>query len=93
VACGEKEMKTFRDGNTEQHLTRSGDIAQLIMGIGFNNEGEIAASAHNTGNGYIIRFPAHNCTQQDYYVCLDYAQAYDLILVLSAFKKDLGFRE
>ncbi len=84
-------MKTFRAGTTSMHLTRSGDIAQLIMGQGYRSEGEIAVSVHNTGNGYIARFPAHNCTEQDYYVCLDYGQAYDLILALSAFKKELGF--
>jgi len=47
----------------------------------------------STGNGFIAKFPSHRATHQDYYICLDYAQAYDLILALSAFKKELGFEE
>jgi hypothetical protein len=30
---------------------------------------------------------------QDYYVCLDYSQAYDLVLALSMFKEELGFKD
>jgi hypothetical protein len=46
----------------------------------------------DTGNGYIARFPPHSSTQQDYYICLTYDQARDLVLALSAFQEELGFR-
>jgi hypothetical protein len=43
----------------------------------------------DTGNGFIIKFPAWNCVTQDYYVCLDYAQMANLELAL----KDLNQNE
>ena len=84
-------MTTYRDGNTSQHVIRRDDTAIVVKGDGYYRPGEPSVELTNTGNGYIARFPAHNCTRQDYYVCLDYAQAYDLVLALSAFKKELGF--
>lgn len=78
---------------TRETILRDGDTANVIAGDGYyehvrNNS---LCEIRDTGNGYIIRFPATNCTQQDYYVCLDYSQAHDMILGLSAFKKELGF--
>jgi len=60
--------------------------------FGANFAGKVACSLENTGNGFIALFPSNSCTRQDYYVCLDYEQAYTLILALSAFKNDLGFK-
>lgn len=85
-------MKPYWDGNTSQDVVRDGDTSTVIKGHGYRNEGEASCELLNTGNGYIARFPAHNCTTQDYYVCLDYGQAYDLILALSAFKREMGFK-
>ena len=76
---------------TDETIVREDNVAKVIAGDGYYNPSHSLCEVTNTGNGYIIRFPAHNCTQQDYYVCLDYAQAYDMILGLSAFKEDLGF--
>lgn len=45
----------------------------------------------DTGNGFIALFHAVHSTQQDYYVCLDYSQARDLVLGLAEFKQELGF--
>lgn len=84
-------MTTYWDGNTSQRVLRYEDTAYVIKGDGYHDKGSAAVELTNTGNGYIAKFPAHNCTTQDYYVCLDYAQAYDLVLALSAFKKELGF--
>lgn len=41
----------------------------------------------DTGNGFIAKFPSHSSCHQDYYVCLDYAQAADLYLAFSKAKK------
>ena len=85
-------MTTYWDGNTSQEVFRDGDTSRVIMGHGYHDKGASSCVVQNTGNGYIAKFPAHNCTTQDYYVCLDYGQAYDLVLALSAFKKEMGFK-
>ena len=84
-------MTTYWIDNTSQEVVRKGDISAAIRGANYNRPGEPSVILENTGNGYIARFPASNCTTQDQYVCLDYSQAYDLILAFSAFKKELGF--
>lgn len=53
----------------------------------------VTAEIEDTGNGFIVCFPAVHSTQQDYYVCLDYSQARDLVLGLAEFKQALGFVE
>jgi len=68
----------------------SDNTAQIVERQG---PGETTCRVMNTGNGYIAHFPAPNCTMQDYYVCLDYSQAYDLVLALSMFKEELGFED
>jgi len=76
---------------TSQTVERHDDTSYVVMGSGYYKTGETAATAQDNGNVYIIKFFANNCTQQDYYVCLDYSQAHDMILALSEFKKELGF--
>ena len=79
--------------NTTQIVERQGDIAEVKTGPGYAWPGEVTCEVQNTGNGYIAFFPAPNFTMQDYYVCLDYTQARDLVLGLSMFKKELGFED
>ena len=79
--------------NTAQIVERQGDIAEVTTGEGYRHSGETLCKVMNTGNGYIAHFPAPNCTMQDYYVCLDHSQAYDLVLGLSMFKEELGFKD
>ena len=78
---------------TTEIIQRLGDSSRVVAGDGYHRVGETLCQVDNTGNGYIACFPSHRATHQDYYVCLDYAQTYDLILALSAFKKELGFAE
>jgi hypothetical protein len=80
----------FADMTTEI-IQRAGCTARVLAGQGYYRKGETLCQLEDTGNGYIAKFPSNRATHQDYYVCLDYAQAYDLILALSAFKKELGF--
>lgn len=75
----------------KEFTERSDDYSCVIAGEGYKRPGKVLCSLTNTGNGYIAHFPSSSSTQQDYYVCLDYAQAHDLILALSMFKKELGF--
>jgi len=84
-------MTTYWDGKTSQDVLRIDDTAMVIKGHGYHDMGATSVVLTNTGNGYIAKFPSHNSTSQDYYVCLDYGQAYDLVLAFSAFKKELGF--
>ena len=75
----------------KETVDRNGDYSCVIAGEGYKRPGKVLCSLTNTGNGYIAHFPSSSSTRQDYYVCLDYSQAHDLILALSAFKKELGF--
>lgn len=85
-------MTTYKDpSGTEQTVVRVWDAAEVKRGAGYSNPGTLSVRLENTGNGYIAYFPSHSPAWQDYYVCLSYDQAYDLILALSAFKKELGF--
>ena len=74
-------------------VKRVDNISIVFADEGYSRPGETLCKLENTGNGYIAYFPEHRATHQDYYVCLDYAQAYDLIMALSAFKKELGFAD
>ena len=69
------------------------DTTQVIRGRGYNRPGSIACEMDDTGNGFIARFPATSSTEQDYYVCLDYDQARNLVLALTPHAKELGFKE
>jgi hypothetical protein len=82
----------YTDGQTTDIVEVQPETAVVIAGPGYIDPGRVRCQITNTGNGYIAHFPAHRSTEQDYYVCLDYAQARDLILGLSAFKEELGFR-
>ena len=75
----------------KETVERIGDQSYVKAGKGYYRPTETLCHLENTGNGYIAYFPSNCATRQDYYVCLDYAQAHDLILALSAFKKELGF--
>ena len=78
--------------STEQIVIRKGDKSFVkAVGDNWSPNVDVLCSVKDTGNGYIAKFKSHSSCYQDYYVCLDYAQAYDLILGLSAFKKELGF--
>ena len=78
---------------TTEIIQRAGSTARVVAGKGYYLVGSTLCQLDDTGNGFIAKFPSHRTTHQDYYVCLDYAQAYDLILAFSAFKKELGFAE
>ena len=78
---------------TTEIIQRAGVTSRVVAGEGYYRVGETLCQLDDTGNGFIAHFPSHTATRQDYYVCLDYSQAYDLILALSAFKKELGFAE
>lgn len=76
---------------TEDLVDRHGTIAIVTQGIGYHKHGNDRCVLTDTGNGFIARFPSHSSTTQDYYVCLDYSQARDIVLALSKFQKELGF--
>ena len=63
----------------------------VTRGKGYYCPGGVSMKLTDTGNGYIACFPSDSSTTQDYYICMDYAQARDLVLGLAEFKKNLGF--
>ena len=75
----------------KETVERIGDESYVKAGEGYYRPGETLCRLENTGNGYIAYFPSHSSTRQGYFVCLDYAQAHDLVMALSMFKKELGF--
>ena len=77
---------------TEDLVDRHGSIAIVTQGLGYYQPGEDRVVLRDTGNGFIAHFPSHSNTTQDYYVCLDYGQARDIVLALSKFQKELGFK-
>lgn len=81
----------FTDGNTTDIVENKDGLVQVITGPGYSNLGETRCELRETGNGFIAFFPSNNCTVQDYYICMDYGQARDLVLSLSLFQKELGF--
>ncbi len=76
---------------SKEIVKRVGNYAFVKAGESYRRPGEPLCHLENTGNGYIAYFPSNSPTRQAYFVCLDYAQAHDLILALSMFKKELGF--
>jgi hypothetical protein len=88
-------MKTTRhvSDNTEDFVTRvDNSTSEVIQGQGYYVQDQLRVRMTNTGNGFIAYFPSHRSTHQDYYICMDYAQARDMVLGLSAFKNELGFK-
>jgi hypothetical protein len=75
----------------EEIVKRTANVSVVKGGHGYYKSAPPLCVVENTGNGYIAYFPSHSHMRQDQYVCLDYDQAHDLILGLSAFKKELGF--
>jgi hypothetical protein len=81
----------YLSDRTEDLVDRHGPIAIVTQGEGYYRPGEDRCVLTDTGNGFIAKFPSHSSTEQDYYVCLDYSQARDIVLALSTFQKELGF--
>ena len=76
---------------TTETVTRTVNVATVRGKDGYHKSIGPLCILENTGNGYIALFPSYSHMRQDHYVCLGYDQAHDLILGLSAFKKELGF--
>lgn len=83
--------RRYVSDRTEDIVDRHGPVATVTQGMGYYTPGEKRCVLTETGNGFIAKFPAHGSTMQDYYLCMDYAQARDLVLALSTFQKELGF--
>lgn len=83
--------RLFTDGNTTDIVEVKDGLVQVIAGPGYSNPGETRCELRETGNGFIAFFPSNRSTAQDYYICMDYGQARDLVLALSMFQKELGF--
>ena len=85
------KTKLYRSGSSTLAVTSGDNVVTLRDSIGSlgytTDENEVEAILTDTQNGYICKFPSFNSVSQDYYVCLDYAQAEYLYLVL---KEALG---
>jgi len=86
-------MKKLWTAQPEGLATRHEDEAVVRGGRRYYDK-PLLCTVENTGNGYIAFFPSHSSCVQDYYVCLDYSQAHDLILaVLLDVRKATGETE
>ena len=85
------KTKLYRSGPSTLAVTSVDNVVTLrdsTGSLGYStDENEVDAILTDTQNGYICKFPSFNSVSQDYYVCLDYAQAEYLYLVL---KEALG---
>jgi hypothetical protein len=87
-----KKQKLWRDSEGMLETVKTvGAFTRVIRGPGYVRPGSVACRLQDTGNGFIACFPAHGSTEQDRYVCLDYAQARELVLALTPHAKGLGF--
>ena len=53
----------------------AGNKIKLISGEGYSQTDRVLLKVTETGNGLICKFPSWSSIEQDYYVCLNYAQA------------------
>jgi len=67
-------------------LKIKGDTIKLIAGSKYSQPGNTLAKVTDTGNGFVCKFPAWTCIQQDNYVCLSYAEAAYLFKILKNFE-------
>jgi len=85
------KTKLYRSSSSILAVTSVDNVVTLrdsIGSLGYSiDENEVETILTDTQNGYICKFPSYNSVSQDYYVCLDYAQAEYLYLVL---KEALG---
>ena len=80
--------------NSVTRVTKFDDNHAVVTYLRGEYQGDlVTAEIEDSGNGFIVCFPAVSSMQQDHYVCLDYSQARDLVLGLAEFKKELGFTE
>lgn len=79
------------DGDTCQLVRARGPVTVVIRMEGYITPGSVACELTDSGNGFIAKFPGSTSIEQDYYLCMDYAQARALVLALSPHAKDLGF--
>lgn len=60
---------------------------KVLSDDNFVESNKVLCKLKDTGNGFIVKFPSWNSTTQDNYICLDYAEAADLLMALSAIKE------
>ena len=79
------------NSGTLDEVQQDGDETRVVRSLGYIRPGSVACELKDTGNGYIVRFPAHGCADQDKYVCIGYDDARNLVLALTPHAKELGF--
>lgn len=69
--------ESFDDGEgTTEYVADTGEgDCSLMAGKGYNSHVDVLSTVSDTGNGFIFHFPSHSSTEQDNYVCVDYAEA------------------
>ena len=79
-------MTEETDGCTEFYDSLE-DFHTLKAGKGYNANVGNLCMVEDTGNGYIVIFPSYSSCEQDYYICLDYAQADYLYKILGFIRR------
>jgi hypothetical protein len=74
-----------------EEVRADGPMTRVVRRDGYARQNSVACELTDTGNGFIVRFPAHSSCDQDKYVCLDYDDARNLVLALTPHAKALGF--
>jgi hypothetical protein len=77
--------QTITSDGATLHLKETLNGVKIKHGQGYSVKGT-AMKLTDTGNGYIAKFPSHSSVEQDHYICMDYSQAYLLLLALQSQK-------
>lgn len=81
----EKEKETNADVkiyNTAGIISITKKEGNVVKYESPNPYDAVTSSLTDTGNGYIAKFDSKCSTTQDYYICLDYGQAEELMMML-----------
>lgn len=71
------EGDSFDEGNGQQEYITSDfeNTIYLRAMKGYHSDVDILSSVKDTENGYIFHFPSYSSSEQENYVCIDYAEA------------------
>lgn len=73
------DVKVYNTSGIISFTKKEGNIVKYESP---NPYGAVTSSLTDTGNGYLAKFDSKASTTQDYYICLDYGQAEELMFML-----------
>lgn len=69
---------------TTETVRRKDNVVRVTARSGYRPGVALLCRLKDTGNGYIAKLPSYSSTEQDNYLCMDYAEAAYLYAALGA---------